>query len=190
MYKLICIVVLLPFFSYGQLQLSGEIKNSRGEALPYANVLLLTPTDSVIVKGGTADAEGKFSLPFTPGRYLLEARMIGFQTYHRVVALPEDCQQGTIILAELSTELQEITVTAEKPLFEQAIDKLIVNVDQSRVGSGGTVLEVLDRSPGITIDRQGGSLSMNGKQGVQVMINGKLQRMPLNVILQQLEGMP
>jgi hypothetical protein len=81
-------------------------------------------------------------------------------------------------------------VTADKPIFEQGIDKLIVNVDESRVSSGGTVLDVLDRSPGITVDRQGGTMSMNGKPGVQVMINGKIQRLPLNMIIQQLEGMP
>ena len=51
------------------------------------------------------------------------------------------------------------------------------------------MLDVQERSPGISVDRQSGSLSMNGKQGVQVMINGKLQRLPLTVVVQQLEGL-
>jgi outer membrane cobalamin receptor len=55
--------------------------------------------------------------------------------------------------------------------------------------AGGTVLDVLERSPGVRIDKQNGGISLSGKQGVMVMINGKLSRLPIETLLQMLGGM-
>ena len=65
-----------------------------------------------------------------------------------------------------------VTVTARKPLIEQKIDRMVVNVDAAVTNVGATALEVLEKSPGITVDKDG-TISLKGKQSVQVYIDGK-----------------
>ena len=86
-------------------------------------------------------------------------------------------------------QLSEVTVEAQKPLFEQHLDRLVVNVQSSITSAGATALEVLERSPGITVNRQNNSLAMSGKQGVIVMINGKPSRIPMEAVMQMLSSM-
>jgi hypothetical protein len=78
----------------------------------------------------------------------------------------------TIILEPLSKALQEVTVTAPTAPIERKRDKTIINVEASVINTGATVLEVLERSPGVTVDRNGG-ISLNGKQHILVMIDDK-----------------
>ena len=66
----------------------------------------------------------------------------------------------------------EVTVTAKKPLIEQKIDRMIVNVEAAVTNVGATALEVLEKSPGVTVDKDG-NISLKGKQNVQIFIDGK-----------------
>ncbi len=61
---------------------------------------------------------------------------------------------------------------AKKPLIEQKIDRTIVNVEASVTNVGSSALEVLEKSPGVTVDKDG-NISLKGKSGVQVYIDGR-----------------
>ncbi|CAN5617234.1 hypothetical protein BH23BAC1_BH23BAC1_04190 [soil metagenome] len=117
--------------------------------------------------------------------------MLGFQTFFSSPVSVEVNNNQIIefILTEDVSELSEVLVSAQKPLFEQQMGKLVVNVNSSIISSGSTVLEVLTRIPGILVNQQNNSITMNGKEGVMVMLNGKLVRLPLNVVVQMLSGM-
>ena len=69
--------------------------------------------------------------------------------------------------------LDEIKVESTKPLISQEIDKMVINVENSIVSSGNNALEVLEKAPGITIDRQNDEIKLRGKSGVIVYIDGK-----------------
>lgn len=190
---------LLGFFLLGtlstvaQIQFNGIIKDTEENPLAFTNVLLLHPNDSTLVKGTISASNGTYQLAnIRPGNYLLSAQMIGFQPHYEAIDLSQsitDFSAPDIFLTEQSTDLAEVTVTAEKPMFEQKIDRTIVNVQKSVTGAGSTALEVLERSPGISVDRSGSQISMNGRQGVVVMINGKRTRMEAGALLQLLSGM-
>ncbi|GAB4041370.1 outer membrane beta-barrel family protein [Spirosoma gilvum] len=92
-------------------------------------------------------------------------------------------------LDQASQQLNEVAVVAQKPLFEQLIDRMVVNVQSSIMAAGSTALDVLERSPGVTVDRNNNVLAMNGKQGVMVMVNGKLSRIPMTNLMQLLGSM-
>jgi hypothetical protein len=170
-------------------QVSGRVVDVSYNPLSFASILLLSPQDSSLVKGVVSDSDGKFSIiGMSSGKFLLSIRMIGYQT-QTIPVEGSTILSNPIVLEEESYELDEIVVKADRPLFEQRIDKLVVNVENSIVSTGGSVLDVLEKSPGVSVNRQSGSMNMNGKQGVQVMINGKLQRLPLNMVVQQLEGL-
>jgi len=85
------------------------------------------------------------------------------------------CQSGgpaKDTLKPKTTVLQQATVTGRTPPIEKKKDRTIINVDASPANTGSTVLEVLERSPGVTVDRNGG-ISLNGKPGVLIMIDDK-----------------
>ncbi len=86
-------------------------------------------------------------------------------------------------------QLDEVTVQAEKPLYQQEMDRMVVNVQSSVLTKGSSVLDVLERSPGVVIDRRNNTIVLNGKNGVGVMINGKLVRLPPAEIANMLTGM-
>ncbi|MEP6727772.1 MAG: TonB-dependent receptor, partial [Bacteroidota bacterium] len=71
-----------------------------------------------------------------------------------------------------SKDLTGVTIVARRPLIEQHIDRTVINVEAAASNAGATALEVLEKSPGITVDKDG-SISLKGKQGVQVYIDGK-----------------
>lgn len=73
----------------------------------------------------------------------------------------------------LSTDLNEVVIRVNKPVFQQKADKMVFSVENSTMSEGSTVLEVLGRAPGVVVSQEG-ELSLRGKKGVSVMINGKL----------------
>src|SRR5688500_11083868 len=73
------------------------------------------------------------------------------------------------ILPFQSQELKEVKVVARKKLVEQKIDKMVINVDAAVTNAGTTAMDVLEKSPGIQVDKDG-NISLKGKQGVMVML--------------------
>ena len=68
--------------------------------------------------------------------------------------------------------LAGVTVLAKKPFIERKLDRTIINVEASITGSAGTAMEMLEKSPGVSVDKDG-KISLKGKQGVIVLIDGK-----------------
>ncbi len=79
---------------------------------------------------------------------------------------------GVLKLNNETKTLKGITVTAKKPFIERKIDRTIINVDASIINAGTTALEVLEKSPGVTVDKDG-NVSLKGKSGVMIMLDGK-----------------
>ncbi|WP_276500123.1 TonB-dependent receptor domain-containing protein [Terrimonas pollutisoli] len=179
---------------YSQL-LQGKVTSSNGESLSNANVLLLNSRDSSLLKGAVSGKAGNYKFQnIRPGTYLLSASMSGYQTaYSRAPVIVGENEIAVTIpvlnLSENVKQLGEVKVMATRPFIVQEIDRTVVNVANSIVSAGNTALEVLERSPGIMVDRQNNVISMLGKDGVNVMINGKLNYMPASSVIQMLEGM-
>ena len=185
---------LFPFLKNGfsQTTITGYVKDASG-SLPYVNVLILQPADSSLVKGAVSADNGTFVIENVGGGdYLLSVYMVGYAAHYQEVGIPSTgtFAVGEIELSEETAQLETVQVTAKKPLFEQKIDRLTVNVASSITAAGATALEVLERSPGVIVNRQQNAISVAGKDGVIVMMNGKINRMPLSAVVQLLEGMP
>ncbi|HTF28405.1 MAG TPA: carboxypeptidase-like regulatory domain-containing protein, partial [Flavitalea sp.] len=164
----------------GQSMIHGSIVDVSRKPIPYANVLLLKLSDSSLVKGIVTTETGTYILQdVLPGKYLITSTHTGFaQSFTSAIEIVrnDNIDAGTLELHELSAQLEQVTITVKKPLLEQKIDRLIVNVANSITFPGNTALEVLERSPGIIVDHQNNLISMNGKNGVAIMINGKMSR--------------
>ncbi len=186
------LLLLFPFVLFAQstFKVSGKITDDQGEGVPFANVLLLKSADSTLVKGALASDLGDYVIEDIPnGNYFIQSTVLGYQpSQSDSFLLNADKTIPTLILSE-GEALDEVVVTAAKPLFTQKVDRLVINVESSIVSSGGTALEVLERSPGVVVNRQNNNISVVGKDGVVVMINGKISYVPASSIVQMLEGM-
>lgn len=172
-------------------EISGSIINNNNEAVPFANVLVLRASDSTLIKGGLSDDNGIFKLSsISTNSYFIKVSMIGFQSVDsEVFLLNKNITLKPLVMVE-GEALEEVLIESTKPLFQQKVDRMVINVESSIVSSGGTALEILERSPGVVVNRQGNSISLLGKDGVVLMINDKISYMPLDAVVQMLEGMP
>lgn len=180
-------------FCLSQNAIQGHAIAPRGEPLEGASVLLFMLHDSSYSKGLVTDKAGDFEFRnVQPGEYYVACSYTGYlDTYSpnfhvtnnsRILLSPLRFQQN-------NTDMSAVTVSAKKPLLEQKIDRTVINVATSLTNAGSTVLEILMRSPGISVNHQNNTISMNGKDGVFIMLNGKLSRMSMSAMVQLLAGM-
>jgi len=187
-------VVLFFVFISSQAQtnfeISGKVTDDSSAEIPFANVLLLRANDSTLVKGAISSETGVFTFEDVVGdRYFIESSVVGYQSAQsEVFILNDNYTVPPMILVE-GESLEEVVVVAEKPLFTQKVDRMVINVEGSIISSGGTALEVLERSPGVVVNRQNNNISVVGKEGVVVMINGKTSYVPTSSLVQLLDGM-
>lgn len=178
---------------FTQSRIEGRVNDPTGAALPYANIALLTTVDSVLVQGAVTGFDGKFEIDnIQAGYFFLIATLVGF-TKVTVPPFELSPQQSMhlppLILTEEPVALNTITIEATKPLYEQQADRLVINIQNSITAAGNTVLEVLQKSPGIVVNKQDNGIMMFGKSGVRIMINGKIVLLPIDAALQMLDGM-
>ena len=177
---------------YAQANIHGVIMDNN-KPLANANVLLLRAKDSSLIKGLITSDKGTFSFETnSPEQLMVTATFIGYNQIYTpgfLINTNTDINMGDILLTKLNKELQAVTITTKKPWIEQRIDRMIINVKNSITSAGSTALDVLEKSPGVFVDRQNNNLSMGGKSGVVVMINGKINHMPMTALVQMLAGM-
>lgn len=181
MKRIFPLIALLALFGFSVRSQTGSVKGSvidgSQKTIEAATISLLRAADSTVVKFAVANKEGVFvfeSIAF--GRYLVSVSAVGHQkAFSPVVELSAAnaaVQLKTIELVPQATAMSGITVTARKPLIEQKIDRTVVNVEASVTNAGSTALEVLEKSPGLSVDKDG-NISLKGKQGVMVLVDGR-----------------
>ncbi|CAN5401065.1 outer membrane beta-barrel family protein [soil metagenome] len=172
---------------------TGVIQDPAGSSVEFATVAIHRAKDSVVVKTEFSDATGTFRFDRLPtGSYFITASQVGYERVQTApFALSSDDQKLPAIRLKPSgnTQLKEVTVQARKPLFERETDRIVVNVDGSPLSAGATSLEVLSRSPGVTVD-QNDNLALRGKQGVLVLIDGKRIPMTGTELADMLRALP
>ncbi|MGA0558504.1 TonB-dependent receptor domain-containing protein [Larkinella sp. VNQ87] len=175
-------------------QVSGRFLTSTRQPVPFANVLLLRTADSTMVLATQTDEQGQYLLDrVAPGAYKLRVSSLGYQGWESPVFELSAAQPrkafGEHLLTEDARQLGEVVVRGEKPVYQQSLEGLVVNVGSSVLSKGSSVLQILERSPGVVIDYRNGGLILNGKTGVTVLLNGKPMRMPIEQVVALLNGM-
>ncbi len=190
-------VIILPFFNceamaqQNQAQINGYVYNPENDPAIYSTVVLLNQ-DSVLIKGALSKEDGSYVLEnVVPGEYFVQIRNLEYQTYTSpaiTISTNEIMVLDPIALSPAFNQLGEVVVTADRSFVETKVDRMVLNL-ANITNIGGNALEVLERSPGILINRFTKTISMFGKDGVVVMINGKISRMSSDAVVQMLEGM-
>lgn len=195
MKKLFLILFTSLFFlpkANAQSKIFGTISTADNEPIEFANVLLMNSQDSSLVKGTITDSLGRYSYDHvSPGSYFIKASMVGYGAGESAVFAYDGTNSLEVPLVNISdgVDLNEVVVTTTKPFIELQADKVVVNIANSTVASGNNALEILQMSPGVTVDKDN-NISLKGKQGVLVTIDGKNQYMSNEDIARLLESMP
>lgn len=174
---IIC-AILSTSFSFAQQQsgaIKGKVVNENQEAIANASVYLLTATAKGVLKTGLTNDAGEYTFENYPqGRMVIEISAVG---YAKSLSAEFDGKDntiniGTIVLASQQKEIDAVTITGQLPMIQSKNGKLIMNVENSTVSAGNNALEVLQRAPGVNVDKDN-NISLMGQQGVNVMIDGR-----------------
>lgn len=195
---LLCLPVLMVSIVSGQ-QDRGKITivivNAQQAALENATVELLKSKDSSLVKAAVTDAVGVAEFEQIPfNNYLVRVTMVNhIPAYSSPFTLsaetPELRVPSVILQPKAATSMSEVTVTARKPFIQKLADRIVVNVDNSIISAGSSAFEVLERAPGVLIDGND-NISLRGRQGVIIMIDGKITPIAGADLVNYLRGLP
>ena len=157
-------------------QISGNVKDQQGKAIAGSTVSLLTAKDSSVVKLAVSNNDGHYSFnPIKQGKYVVSVTHVGYgRAYSPAfeVAGSGETSAPELLLNKAAAELKGVTVTSKKPIVEVKADRTILNVEGTINATGNDALELLRKSPGVTVDKDD-NISLSGKNGVQVYIDGK-----------------
>src|SRR5215207_8079640 len=155
-------------------QVSGVAKDAQGSPLTGATITLFKAKDTAVVKLALSK-DGAYSFAeIKEGDYRVGASYVGYKSKLSPVF---PVTSGSVTAPELSlnkasADLKGITVTAQKPMIEVKADRTILNVEGTINATGNDALELLRKSPGVTLDKDD-NIGLSGKNGVQVYIDGK-----------------
>ena len=193
------IVFAFILASIGNLQaketnlIKGQLQDTNGQAIPYANVSLIEPESHKLIAGAVSENNGSFLIRTKEtGNFKLKVSMIGFESYESeifVIREGADRDFGTISLSEETAELGEVTVKSSRPEIIIEADKTIVNVAGTVMAEGSTALDVIGRSPGVYVDGDG-NINLNGRSGIIVLIDDRQTYMSAADLANFLRAMP
>ncbi len=170
----LCLFVVSTAFAQAQ-RISGVVRDESGKAINAASVSLLKENTTTVIKLAVSDNEGRYAFNnMAAGKYFVTINSLGFkdaksavfEVRDKEVAVPE------FKLAKASKQIEGVTVTAKKPMIEVKADKTILNVENSINAVGSDALELLRKAPGVTLDKDD-NISLSGKNGVQIYIDGR-----------------
>lgn len=174
-------------------KISGKILDEKNQPLQIATVLLLNAGDSILVKSCISNDNGNFSFEdVKTGNYFISVSFAGYQKHFTSAFIISPDSQSIVLTAisliSSQKELQTVTVVSKKPLIEMQADKLVMNVQNSIVATGNTALEVLQKAPGVVVD-QSDNISLNGKSGILIYMDGKQTYMSQSDLTNLLKNM-
>lgn len=187
---------ILTFFAvflanslFGQ-SVIGAVKDANNEAVPFANVLLFNASDTSLAGTAITDTSGHFELkpPSDNGSYYLIIQSVGLTDYKSEIFNGGKVFEK-IVMSSNTVELGAVSIVGSKPLVEKTGRGLIMNVASSPLLQNSSGLEILEKIPGSQVNEDG-SVSIKGKQNVQVFIDGKPSKMSLEALKTYLENMP
>lgn len=154
----------------------GKTITDKGTPASLASVALFTLKDSSLYKVVLTNDKGEFEMKgLKPGKYFLTITSTGYKKGGSSFELKESQSYflAPITLLIDHTRLTDVNVRSRKPMIEVTADKTIFNVEGSINATGGNAFELLQKSPGVTIDNED-NISLKGKNGVRIYIDGKL----------------
>jgi hypothetical protein len=162
-----------PLWAQTTYTVSGSIKDTTGQHMIGANILLISGKDSLHT---TSNETGAFQFTNVPWPdFTLRISLIGYDTWYKQFSYRDAGTSLELPLITLSMKLntlKEVVVKgARAPVLIKG-DTLEYAADQYHLRENSVVEDLLRRLPGIQVDRDGNITTM-GQSVTKVKINGK-----------------
>ena len=175
-------LIILSFKSFSQrppqdfkkINFKGKVIDlDTSQPLEYATISLKSLRNPNNIQGGITVSDGSFDFEVIPGRYFLTIEYISFEKFIKEnILIDKDTDIGTIELKINVEALENINLTAERTEVEIRLDKTVYNVGKDITVRGGSVADVLDNVPSVSVDIDG-NVALRGNDNVRILINGK-----------------
>lgn len=171
-------------------EVKGKLLDANNKPVAFANVLLFHEKDSTLKATALSDTAGYFSLnlPNSIDWYYVSIQYFGIKPY-KTKSFSGNYDLGNLNLNSSSFDLDVVEITVKKPLIEVTGRGLIMNVSESPILQSGNSKDILEKIPGAVVN-QDGSVTLKGKQNVQIFIDGKTTNMALDDLVRLLENTP
>jgi len=174
-------------------QVRVRVSDEQDNPIPFANVVLYQASDTTLVTGAITDDEGYFSLETREaGPFRLRVTYLGFADHYTepfsLDAGSSELQLGTLVLTENVNELDEVVLEARRDWVQRTPEGQVINVQSSVMTKGSNALQLLERLPGVILDRRDDQFSLNGQSGVTVLFNGRRVSMSMEDVMALLES--
>ncbi len=164
------------------------------EPVSFASVVLREALEHKEIDGVLTNDNGEFKFKeLKNAKYELVFTFMGYKT--KIIGpfkINKDIQLhslGSIHLLEDTKLLEGVTVTGQKEIIENKIDRLVYNADRDVTSKGGTAEDVLRRTPMLTVDLDG-NVSLRGSNNITMLINGKPSSLMANSIKDAVKMIP
>ncbi|MEM9648188.1 MAG: TonB-dependent receptor, partial [Bacteroidota bacterium] len=189
-YIVVSIFFLSSIIATGQSfgSISGSVKDKiTNLPLAFASVVLKNNEERVLT-GTITDGKGVFQFTeLASGTYLLEIEFIGYTTQLVPVNLndKQNVELPSLFLLESAEILEGVTITAEKSIIEQRLDRKVVNVGKDLISQGPSAIDLMNNLPSVNVGSDG-NISFRGSENVRILIDGKLSNLenPADVLQQ------
>ncbi|WP_447641787.1 MULTISPECIES: TonB-dependent receptor domain-containing protein [Chitinophagaceae] len=171
--------------------IEGQVAGN-GHAIGNASVNLLNAKDSSLAKAVLSNDSGHFAIKYsTAGQFVLQVQAVGYDNFY---SAPFEYKNDKtvvpdVLLTEKQKDMNAVTVSTAKPFIQQQIDKTVVNIANSVTAVGSNVWEVLDKVPGVVVDNNNNTVSLQGKNGVMIYIDGRPTYLAGDQLANLLKGM-
>jgi outer membrane receptor protein involved in Fe transport len=189
----LCLLTSLSAWAQTGGRITGQVQEAGNKTISGVSASLYKVKDSALVKVAVTDKNGHYEfVGIKEGQYRIVLTSVGFE--RKSTAAFDLSENGTVqvpvvILTESAKGLSGVTVQSKRPFVETKLDKTVVNVDASPTSAGSSALEILEKSPGIMVNSDG-AISLRGKQGVIIMLDGKPTYLSASDLTNLLKNMP
>jgi len=160
--------------AFTKVKVTGKIVDKKSnQPLEYATITLKNQKNPKAVSGGITNNKGEYEADVIPGIYDITVEFISFKSIDiKGKNITEKTSLGTIALEDDASQLDEVVVRSEKSSVEIKLDKKVYNVGQDMMVKGGTVSDVLDNVPSVSVDTEG-NVSLRGSDNIRILIDGR-----------------
>lgn len=181
-FAVLLVLLFTGFYNYAQqgppaqnkVKVTGKVfEKISKQPLEYATISITAPNDTKVIAGGITNPKGEFDVAVAPGTYDIKVEFISFKpTEIKGRKIQGDTNLGVVNLSEDAAQLNEVVIRAEKSTVEIKLDKKVYNVGQDMMVKGGTVSDVLDNVPSVSVDTEG-NVSLRGSDNIRILIDGR-----------------
>ncbi|MDU1889715.1 MAG: TonB-dependent receptor [Dysgonomonas sp.] len=155
----------------------GKVLDSENNVpVDFANVILFVKGNETPVLHTIPEKNGSFSFfNIKNGEYTLLIRAVGYDIYSKtniILSSSSIVDLGTIEIKPLETGLAEVEIVAQKRQVIYKLDKKVIDASNDMMASGGTAVDILENTPSIRVDAEGG-VTFRGSSGFVVYVDGK-----------------